>query len=77
MSASLEFIITLQSTQPTAVTALMSYCLGTNKSRLHRPWWPSGLRGHAISQLIVATKGPWLESHSRRNNLYGRNLHPQ
>ena len=24
----------------------------------NRLWWPSSLRGHAISQLIVATEGP-------------------
>ena len=29
---------------------------------LNRPWWPIGLRRHAISQLIVATKGPGFES---------------
>ena len=25
------------------------------------PWWPSGLRQHEISQLIVATEGPQFE----------------
>ena len=28
----------------------------------NQPWWPSGLRQHAISQLIVATEGPRFES---------------
>ena len=27
-----------------------------------RPWWPSSLSWHAITQLIVATKGPGFES---------------
>ena len=27
------------------------------------------------SQLFVATEGPRFESHSRQENLYGRNLH--
>ena len=30
----------------------------------NRLWWPSSLRQHAISQLIVATEGPRFESRS-------------
>ena len=36
------------------------------KSLLNRPWWPSGLRWHAIFQLIVAIKGPPFESRLRQ-----------
>ena len=36
------------------------------KGHQHRPWWPSGLRRHAISQLTVATKGPSFKTHSRQ-----------
>ena len=28
----------------------------------NQPWWPSGLRLHAISQLIIAAEGPGFES---------------
>ena len=27
---------------------------------MYQPWWPSGLRQHAISQLIVVTERPGL-----------------
>ena len=40
-----------------------------NKTGFNRPWWPSGLRRHAISQLIVATEGPVDESHSRHGRI--------
>ena len=35
---------------------------GCNMHKHERPWWLSGLRWHAISQLIVAIKGPGFES---------------
>ena len=40
----------------------MLYFLWKNMCIKNRPWWTSGLRLHAISQLIVATEGPGLES---------------
>ena len=41
----------------------------TNNRYLNRRLWPSGLRLHAISQLIVATEGPGFESPLGSNNI--------
>ena len=41
---------------------------------MNRPRWPSGLRRHEISQLIVATKGPRFESRSRHVFCYDEQL---
>ena len=48
-----------------------SWILVVNNSRSYRPWWPSGLRRHAISQLIVATKGLQFKYHLGHGHLYG------